>query len=186
MPITTLAIQNQIFGYTTGDDTTRDNLISLLIPYIQDEVIRYTGNWFLNRNVQLVASTIAFVSGSPDTITDSSEQFVECYFQDGNDIKIRYSPNNSKILTIATVAAGTLTLNTNAEIVSEDTGEEIIITQVKFPDSMHLLVNQWVKKYITPQGKSSSIVKSESLPGGYSVTFKDDREMYTMFDKWII
>jgi len=150
---------------------------------MQSEIIRYCGiSKFQNVNVQLISSSIAFVTGAPATITDSNSEFVEAGFQSGNDMFIRYSPNNSKVVNITTVAAGTLTLTTGETLVSEDAGEQIYLTQIKFPADLHLKCSRWLQSYISKEGISSSIVKSESLPGGYSVTFKDDSEMMKMFN----
>lgn len=180
MPITTLARVNQILGYTTGADATRDALITMLIPIVQDKVIQYTRNDFLNKNVQ-ISGAYAFVNGTPDTITDENENFVENDVVAG-DYRIRFSKHNNGIVTVSSVAAGTLTLSTTTTVVDEDADNTLIITQVKWPDGIEYDVAALIGGSLTPlQGAG---VKSESLPGGYSVTYATDSENYKRFDMY--
>lgn len=176
MPITTLDKVNQILGYTTGDDTTRDALITALIPMVQDNIIRYTRNDFLNKNVQ-IDGQFAFVKGDPDTITHSDSEFVENDFIAG-DYRVRFSKNNNGIITVASVTADTLTLSTSNTIVNESADNEIIITQIKWPVGIELPVAHLIGASLTPKGTN---VKSESLPGGYSVTYLSNSELYDQF-----
>lgn len=178
MAITTLAKVNNLLGYTTGDDTTRDNLISTLIPIIQDKVIKYTRNDFLNKNVQ-IDGAFAFVNGSPDTITDSQEGFVDADIVAG-DYRIRFSKHNSGIVTVSSVAAGTLTLSTTTTVVNESADNSILITQVKWPAGIDVDVANLINYYLSP--KKGQGIKSESLPGGYSVTFASEVDLMKPFE----
>ena len=178
MPITTLANVNKILGYTTGDDATRDALITMLIPIVQDKIIQYTRNDFLNKNVQITGS-YAFVNGDPDAITDSDENFVDNDIVAG-DYRIRFSKHNNGIVTVSSVAEGTLTLSTSNVVIDEDADNTLIITQVKWPDGIEYDVAVLIGGSLTPlQGAG---VKAESLPGGYSVTYATDSENYKRFD----
>jgi len=182
MPITTLATQNKLLGYTTGADLTRDALITALIPMIQATVFNYCGyTRFLNRMVQYEASTFAFISGTPATITDSASGFVDAYFVTG-DYKVLGSIHNDKVVNVKTVAAGTLTLETGETLTTEAAGESIIMTKIAYPANIDLLVSQYMQKFITPEGKSSNILSGESLPGGYSWTGKNESDIMKIFD----
>jgi hypothetical protein len=180
MPIITQAEVKTLLQIT---NTTYDTLISTLIPIVQKNVIRYCRNSFLNTNFQYEASTVAFVAVSGEThakITDSESQFVEYDFIAG-DYKIRWSKYNDKIVTVSTVEAGTLTLAEGEILVTEAAENSVMITKVEFPEDIKIPVAQYINYLITKSGK---LVKSESLPGGYSVTYKDEKEVLSQFNLW--
>lgn len=75
----------------------------------------------------LTDTSIAFVTGSPSTITDSNSGFVTAGFTVGQKISITGSDDNSGTWTIANVTAGTITLENNEVLVSESAGPRITI-----------------------------------------------------------
>ena len=68
---------------------------------------------------QIGGTTLAFVTGSPATITDSGNGFIDAGFKDGDTIIIEGSTSNDGFYEIATAAAGTLTLRTGDVLASE-------------------------------------------------------------------
>lgn len=77
----------------------------------------------------VAGNDIAIVSGSPDTITTASGDFVAAGFTNGMQIRITGSDADDGLHTIATVAAGTLTLTSNAAVTGETAGDLIYVTQ---------------------------------------------------------
>lgn len=77
----------------------------------------------------VTATTIAFVSGSPATITDSGNGFVTAGFFAGETITITGAANgaNNSTFQIVDVAAGTLTLDTASVLVDASAGDSITI-----------------------------------------------------------
>jgi hypothetical protein len=77
----------------------------------------------------VTATTIAFVNGSPDTITDSGNGFVTAGFFVGEFITISGAANgaNNSTFQISGVTAGTLTLVSTATLVSAGAGASITI-----------------------------------------------------------
>jgi len=71
--------------------------------------------------------SIAFVNDSPSTITDSNSGFVDAGFTAGQVISVTGSPDNTGTWTIATVVAGTITLESDEVLVSETAGDRITI-----------------------------------------------------------
>jgi hypothetical protein len=72
--------------------------------------------------VVITGTTIAFVDSDPDTITDSGSAFVTSGFAAGMTIIVTgagESGNNTTFNAIATVAAGTITLASIAELTAE-------------------------------------------------------------------
>jgi hypothetical protein len=76
----------------------------------------------------ITASTIAFVDSNPDTITDSGSGFGS--FTAGDRIVVSGSGSNDGTYTIATAAAGTLTLIAGDALVAESAGASVTISVV--------------------------------------------------------
>lgn len=72
--------------------------------------------------------SIAFVASSPATITDSNSGFAAAGFTAGQKISVTGSDDNTGIWTIATVVAGTITLESDEVLVAEIAGPRISIT----------------------------------------------------------
>ena len=87
-----------------------------------------TRSW---NTVIYTASTIAFVDSGPDTITDSANGFGD--FEVGEHILVSGSTSNDGVYVIATVAAGTLTLQTADELTAEALGESVTISAMTKP-----------------------------------------------------
>lgn len=87
------------------------------------------------------AATIAFNENNADsdTITDSANGFVTAGFQDGDNITVSGSASNNGTYTIASVTAGTITLLSRNDLVTEAAGATIKIVAPKFiPDGISL------------------------------------------------
>lgn len=152
----------------------QSSLVDVLIPNLQTMVMEYCKNSFLNHNMELNASTISFAS---HTITDSASGFTDFY---AGDYKVIGSKFNNGIVTVSSVADGALTVSET--LVTEAAANDIWIIKVDFPTSIKPAFAQLINYYLTKQGKQ---VKSESLPGGYSVSYKDaDSLMYELFGNW--
>jgi hypothetical protein len=87
------------------------------------------------------ATTIAFVTGVPSTITDSANGFVTAGFTVGQKISVTGSDDNSGTWTIAEITAGIITLAANEIMVSEALGKRITI-QAGSPKGNILLAAQ--------------------------------------------
>lgn len=82
-------------------------------------------------HIHMTADTLAIVAGTPDTITDSDSGFVTAGFQAGDTIileDVTESADELKMRTIASVAAGTITLsNTATDLTSQLAGTAFTI-----------------------------------------------------------
>ncbi len=186
MPIITSAQCKSLLQITAN---TYDTLIAALIPLVQMRVCRYTNNSFTDANIQLNTNTISLTASDFSnplslvygTVLDSSNSFIDSGFASGNDVKVLGTKSNDGIFTASTVASGQLTLSALDNITAETFGDMITITKVVFPQDIQLDVANLINYYITKQGK---LVKSESLPGGYSASFKSDEEVYKPFNRY--
>lgn len=171
MPIIT---QAEVKALLSISATTYDTLIATLIPIAQGKVVRFTNNAFLDIATQINGSTIAFASGAPASITDSDAQFIVEEFQDGQDVLVYGSDSNDGIYNVATVAAGQLTLATGETLTTEEAGDDITITRVRWPKDIKPSVATLINYLMTQQGKR---VKYEMLPGGTSFQYKTERDL---------
>jgi len=167
---------NAILGYSYEYDSR----IKKLIPFVQNQIVDYCNNSFLDWNIYITASTISFLTR---TITDSNSGFIDAEFYRGCNIKILDSKYNNGVYELKSVAAGSMEIveDFNQSFVQEDADNTITILRVKFPEEIKLKTAMLIKSFIEGKGQ---LVKSESLPGGYSVTFKDDLEIMSMFNQW--
>jgi len=176
--IITLDEVNAILGYSYEYDSR----IKKLIPFVQNQVIDYCNNYFLDLDTYIRANTISF---SSNIISDSGSGFVEAKFSADNvnkmDIRVRDSKRNDGVYEVNTVAAGSLTLEGDSPLKTETAENTVTITRIKFPEEIKLPVAQLINYYLNREGK---LVKSESLPGGYSVIYKDEKEVMAMFNQW--
>ncbi|MBW1726886.1 MAG: hypothetical protein JRJ62_04760 [Deltaproteobacteria bacterium] len=140
----------------------------MLLPIVQSDVIDYTNNLFTENDRYVSGDGIAFVS-SGRQITDEDEGFIDASFYAGMDIYVDGSLNNDGIYEVANVAAGTLTLASDFNLIDEDAGEGVIIWKVKFPQALTLIAAQMIKALMS--GDRLAGIKAKSL-GDYSETFE--------------
>ena len=107
----------------------------LIFPLWTD---KYLARLFITEeeyNPFIRSTGIAFVDGgaSADTITHTGEGFVEAGFEAGDQIVVEGATwtsgaqTNNGIYTLATVTAGTLTLDTDDDLIAEAAGMEVAI-----------------------------------------------------------
>ena len=73
------------------------------------------------------------------------------------------------------------TLATGEVLVSEDAGGLVTIMKVSWPPDIALPFSLLVKYYIEKSGK---LAESESLPGGYSVKYKNEADLLSLFNQY--
>jgi hypothetical protein len=168
MGIITTALTKTLLGITAS---TYDTQIAALIPYVQADVIALCNPGYVkDEYIYVDGITFAFNNLNPDTITDSDSGFIDAGFEAGHDILVEGSESNDGEYTLATVVAGTLTLDSSDTLTTEAAGENITITRIKWEKSNIIAVAQMIW-YRIAHIKDFSI-KSESL-SRYSVTYAD-------------
>lgn len=143
--------------------TTYDTIIDELIPIVQDFIVDYCNNSFKDPNIYMVATTISFADTDPDTIFDSLSGFVDADFAADMEIVVEGSENNNGMYTLDTVVAGTLTLISTDELITESAGMEVMITKVEWPKGIWGTTAQMIGYNIARTKEFMSIgVSSES------------------------
>lgn len=180
MPIITLSEVKTLLQLTSI--STYDTLITALIPLVQKQIINYTNNSFLNIAVQYYGSGLVFTSADRKITIPDSFDFTENYFVAG-EYKITGSYLNNGIFEVDTVEAQALTVKngTTPAVVNEESNVPILITKVEFPEDIKLDVALYINWMMKKQGKD---VLSESLPGGYAVTYKNDKDALKPFTRY--
>jgi len=159
--------------------STYDTLIATLIPLVQEKINTYCGEPFSVSDIYVASDTIAFVNGSPSTITDSDSGFVTGGFTDSIDVQVEGSVSNDGVYAVSTSVAGTLTLESGETLVNESAGNDVVITRVIFPKGIKLDVADYIAFLMIKQHG----VSSESL-GDYSVTYKNEMDVLKRFSTY--
>ena len=159
--------------------TTYDTQITTFIPYVQEDILEYTGNDFTDGYVsQEGALTIASSTGRGDKITDPNSKFLAAGFKPGMDIALEGGYSNVGIWTIGSssgaVTAANIFLASSSQVIPQDRTDEvntagsITVSRVKWPVALKPLAAKMVWHLIDKPKDSG--VKAESL-GDYSVTY---------------
>jgi hypothetical protein len=148
--------------------TGTQEIVTELINEAQNEIWT-EDNWYsLYRTRTFLtetytASTISFAEANPDTIDDSASGFGS--FQAGQAIYVTGSTSNDGTYTIATAAAGTLTLQTADDLATEAAGDSVTITAMSYP-----VPSDW--------GRTLSLVDVTNN----RILFEDDTKSFDIFD----
>ena len=172
--IVTLAQAKALLQITSA---TYDAVIQSLIPIVEDDVIRYCNTAWEDKYIyRASAGNIAMVKGDPDTITDSDSLFVKSGFTADMDIFVSGgNGTNEGVFGLATVVAGTLTLDSVNQLVDQDPTDSdantllsFRISRINWPRGIGLPASQMIW-YHVKQGKPTDVV-SERIDD-YAVTY---------------
>jgi hypothetical protein len=151
-----------------------DDDIDRLLPEVERDICLYLNNWFEDRVIYKEAEGgIAFVSGTPDYITDDNDDFSTIGFTTDMDIAVR-GGSNYGIHTLTAVATNKLTLDSTGVLVDQDqdashhTVGTIRISRIDWPRELKPYVAQMIWYRIKHSRPSD--VKSETIDD-YSVTY---------------
>lgn len=95
-----------------------------VVAGVVEEEITFQGT----AKASMTGTGIAFVDSDPDTLTDTGSQFIVEGFEAGDKITVAGSTSNDGDYTIASVAAGTITLITTDSLTAEIAGDTVSIT----------------------------------------------------------
>ena len=165
-------------------NTAYDSLIDSLLRPVQEWLFSYCHNWFEVGvdTVYIQATTISFVNGSPATIVDSDENFLNAGFADGMHIRVKGSLFNNGVFKVATVTDSTITLDSLESLINEDLAQYVKITVVRFDEGIKLpyksLIGEEIKSNLMDaDGNVLESITSESV-GNTSFTFSGMKGSY--------
>ena len=124
-------------------DNSKDELIKMLIPIVQDFVVKYTRNFFeiLTDSIYRESNEISFSNGK---ITDAYEKLIESGFIPNIHVRVSGSVLNDGIYEVTDVEASALTLSADIPLTDEPSGAAVKLTAVKFPKGIKLPVAQLI------------------------------------------
>jgi len=166
--VVTLSEVKSILQITSS---TYDTLISMLIPLVEQSIIDYCNNDFIDENFNYILSTAIKFNSSDNSIELSG---IESMGLVANDtIRIYGSLRNDSAYTISSIATpNKLILNTINTLITEDENKPVSLVRIKYPITF---------KFTAAQMINVSIQKTVQ-PGLISETI-DDHTM--VFDKLI-
>lgn len=178
----------RLLNYTK---TENDQLIESLIPIVQADLCEYLNNYFHDDYIAYDMGQCAFVSGSRDTITDGQSLFVKKRFAAGMDIHVESWTPNDGIHELYSVAAGTLTLTSNLELVSmsyadTDYGLGLVrISKINWPKALKVVAARMVRHLMNRTDPDGAL--SENIDGvvmSYDRRIAYPREIMEMANKY--
>lgn len=158
--------------------STYDTLITMLLPIVEEAIIKYTNNHFIDSydgilgitpTVYTYGNTFSFLN-SDNSVNNTDKDFTSMEFQVDDNVRVYDSLHNNKVFKIATIAATKITFDTDISIVDEDNDNTIIIGRVKYPEPIKLVAADMVGYKLQKRGK---YFKSEKIDD-YSYT-RDDK-----------
>jgi hypothetical protein len=166
MPAITLSEVKSILNIT---DSTKDSLITTLIPVCTEYIKNYCNTRFYDSKVYCENDTIDFLATNKINIsTDYS--FVDYKFSAGMEIEVTDSILNDGLYTIASVTAQQITLN-ETTITTEDNDITININRVKYPQSIKMLLAQMINESIVYANNNIGGNVTSVRLGDYAVSY---------------
>jgi hypothetical protein len=142
-------------------DNSKDTLINMLIPSVQQEIFYTVKNYF-KTDVSYTSNTFSFIA-SNNTINDSLSKFIDNNILAGTHI-IENSQNNDGVVTITSSTIGIVQVSEN--LVNESEGNLITITRLNVPKDLEILACRMIGYTLA----NTYNIKSESL-SKYSVEY---------------
>lgn len=150
-------------------DTAKDGLIDMLIPMVQDRLIKITGNPFTVKEIDYTGAVTFDASG--DTIT-ASNSFEAQGFADGDEIALAGSYRNDGYYKVASVSSAVITLSDDFDVVDELSGANVVIRLVKWEPGVKPVVANMIK-YDMDERPGLRGIGAERF-GDYQVTFQSN------------
>lgn len=175
--------------------STYDSLIAMLLPMIEEAIIKYTNNHFIDTydgilgttpTVYTYGNTFSFLN-SDNSINNSDKDFTAMDFQVDDNVRVYNSLQNNKVFKIATIAETKITFDTDITIKDEDNDNTIIIGRVKYPEPIKLIAADMVGYKLQKRGKyfksekidDYSYTRDEKLINGYPQAIMSQLDDYS-------
>lgn len=142
-------------------DTSKDDLINMLIPIVENDIIEYTNNF--KNGLKIITTTNCTFINESNTITVNNS------FLSGQMIYVKGSQLNDGVYTINSRTDTTLTINSLYTLQDEIIDTVIEIFPLIIPKDIKLAFVSMINYKLS---KTKDNVKAESI-GDYSATFNN-------------
>lgn len=138
--IATLAEIKTLLGIS---GTTKDNVITANIPivenyicnYCKDDFVEYTNRIPSTPRVYLQSNEVQFVN-STNSLDSSTVDLSTYRWVAGDNLRIYGSYHNEKVLTISSVASGSIVFDSTNTVTDENYGDTLTIVRVVYPEDL--------------------------------------------------
>jgi ATP-dependent helicase/DNAse subunit B len=167
--IATLAEIKILLGLS---DTTKDALITANMPLVENAIISYCKNDFIEYNqltpgmprIFIQTDNIRFVSGTNSIDrTDTSIDLSSYKLAVGDNLKIYDSYHNNKVFTIKTITADSIIFESVNTVKAEDNSEWVTIARVVYPEELKRVYSMMINYNLNKSNLSG--LESESILG---------------------
>ena len=167
--IATLAEIKVLLGLS---DTTKDALITANMPLVENAIISYCKNDFVEYNqltpgmprLFIQTDNIRFVSGTNSIDrTDTNIDLSSYKLAVGDNLKIYDSYHNNKVFTIKTITADSIIFESVNTVKAEDNSEWVTIARVVYPEEIKRVYSMMINYNLNKSNLSG--LESESILG---------------------
>ena len=153
-------------------DTTKDALITANMPLVENAIISYCKNDFVEYNqltpgmprLFIQTDNIRFVSGTNSIDrTDTSIDLSSYKLAVGDNLKIYDSYHNNKVFTIKTITADSIIFESVNTVKAEDNSEWVTIARVVYPEELKRVYSMMINYNLNKSNLSG--LESESILG---------------------
>lgn len=162
MALITLAQWKTLLGITSTD-ATRDARVTTLLPQLEDDIVTYCNNNFLNTDVSFSGSfVLAVAGGTTYTFTCALGGISDTTLAIGDCILVEGTTRNDGRYTIATISD---TVITTTEVITAEAAVDIEITLIQWPKGLQLYAARMISyqiDHMADAGITGEVIKSYS------------------------
>lgn len=154
------------------NNNTYDTLIENLIPLVEEVIVDYCNNYFIDEDISLNGiripraymynNDLQFVN-STHSIDNSVSDLTSYDFNVGDSIRVFNSKFNNKSFTIESITTGSIILD-DINTVKNESGNTVMVVRLEYPRPLEIVAAQMIKfnmAKITP-GMASEHIDSYS------------------------
>ena len=162
MALITLAQWKTLLG-VTSTDATRDARITALLPYLEDDIVTYCNNDFLNTDVAFSGNFVLTVPGGTTyTLTCALGGISDTSLAIGDNILLEGTIRNDGRYTIATVSDTVITVT---EAITAESAIDAEVTLIAWPVGLKLYAARMISyqvDHMADAGITGEVIKSYS------------------------
>ncbi len=160
------------------DVDTNDSLINMFIPLVEQDIVDYCKNDFIDEEFDFFSSNdITFVnSDNSINLTNISTKKIVA----NDSIRVYKSFRNNQVFTVSSVSTNKIIVNSIDTIQDEDESETVYITKVKYPIPLKFVAAKMINYQLTTNtDEFTPGMKSEKIDD-YTITLEDTIQGYPL------
>jgi len=161
-------------------NNTYDTLIKSLIPLVEETIVDYCNNYFIDKDLELDGlrlpkvymhnKNLEFVN-STNSIDNSVTDLTSYDFNVGDSIRVFNSKFNNQSFTIESISTGSIVLN-DIDTIKNESGNIVLVARLEYPKPLEITAAQMIKfnmSKITP-GMAAETIDVYSYTLGESIS----------------